>query len=449
MIGNLNSVKNNIVYLPKIIFFFLLYFLITKESLETFFILLTLTIIVFIFLNQIKNKKDKGFYLGLFAFILILPLSLKIDFLPTGYQYISISLIGSILYLNLDKSRIRDLNPFKTISLICTSFLAPATYLSGPSATIKEILDNKNNFQLLPTLKSIKKESIYLAISGFFRITLGYFLLSKASQINYLYPFNNINIQFIFSFIIFGFYYFWKYYLLFSGASELCKAFLSTIGINVIDNFKKAELSVFYHDIWGTWHLNITDRVRQYLYTPITLYALRKSAKFNKFIKFIIVEGLPVVSLFLILGIWHGGRPKDFLFGCVSTVLVLISRSLSRNKLIKSLLVENNLILEIFRILNLIIFGTVLSIYELPFINNSENFQNFTVNKNIFFFLLFSIYLYYRFKSFNFKIQEKEKGTLIFKKGFFGIFELASAIIIQIFFINVETIRSDFLYFAN
>ena len=449
MIRDLNILKKNIIYLPKLIFFFLLYFLITKESLVTFFILLTLTILVFIFSNQIKNKKQKGLYLGFISLILILPLSLKFNFLPTGYQYISISLIGSILYLNLDKSRIRNLNTFETISLICTSCLAPTSYLSGPSATIKEIFDNKNNFQLLPTLKSIKTESIYLAISGFFRITLGYFLLSKAAQINDLYPFNNTNIYFIFSFIIFGFYYFWKYYLLFSGASELCKALLSTIGINVIDNFKKAELSVFYHDIWSTWHLNITDRVRQYLYTPITLFALRKSTKFNKFTKFIIVEGLPVISLFLILGIWHGGRPKDFLFGSVSTVLVLISRSLSRKKLIKSLLEKNYLFLEIFRILNLIIFGTVLSIYELPFINNSENLQNFSINKNISFLLLFLIYLYYRFKSFNFKIKEEGKGTLIFNKGFFGIFELASAIIIQIFFINIETIGSDFLYFAN
>ena len=449
MIGNLNTLRNNIVYLPKLIFFFFLYFLITKESLLTFFILLTLTIIVFIFSHQIQNKKQKGIYLGLFSFILILPLSLKSNFLPTGYQYISISLIGSILYLNLDKSRIRNLNSFQTISFICTSFLAPTTYLSGPSATIKEIFDNKNNFQLLPNLKSISKESIYLAISGFFRITLGYFLLSKAAQINYLYPLNNTNIYSIFSFITFGFYYFWKYYLLFSGASELCKALLSTIGINVIDNFKKAELSVFYHDIWTTWHLNITDRVRQYLYTPLTLFALRKSDNFNKFTKFIIVEGLPVISLFLILGIWHGGRPKDFLFGCLSTVLVLISRTLSRNKLIRSLLIKNNLFLEIFRILNLIIFGTVLSIYEMPFINNSENLQNFSVNKNIFFFLLFLIYLYYRFKNFNFRIEEEAKGKMFFKKEFFGIFELSCAIIIQIFFINVETIRSDFLYFAN
>jgi len=38
---------------------------------------------------------------------------------------------------------------------------------------------------------------------------------------------------------------------------------------------------------------------------------------------------------------------------------------------------------------------------------------------------------------------------MFFKKEFFGIFELSCAIIIQIFFINVETIRSDFLYFAN
>ena len=98
-----NSLKENIVFFPKLIFFFLLYLLVTKESIFTFCVLLTLGMIVIIFSNLIKEKREKGVYIAILSFVLILPLSLRIESLPTGYQYISISLIGSILYLNLDK----------------------------------------------------------------------------------------------------------------------------------------------------------------------------------------------------------------------------------------------------------------------------------------------------------------------------------------------------------
>ena len=81
--------------------------------------------------------------------------------------------------------------------------------------------------------------------------------------------FNNFFIS-----LLFGFYNFWKFYLLFDGASEMCKAFLSTIGINVMDNFNAPYLATFYNEIWSRWHLNITDRVRNYLFTPISLFCL-------------------------------------------------------------------------------------------------------------------------------------------------------------------------------
>ena len=439
-----NSLKENIVFFPKLIFFFLLYLLVTKESIFTFCVLLTLGMIVIIFSNLIKEKREKGVYIAILSFVLILPLSLRIESLPTGYQYISISLIGSILYLNLDKSRIRDLSFFQELIYIFTSFLAPITYLSGPSATIKEISNNKNNLQLLPTSKSIKKESIFLAISGFFRITLGYFLLSKSDQINALNPFIEFNIYFLLSFVVFGFYYFWKYYLLFSGASELCKALLSTIGIDVIDNFKQPELSVFYHEIWGKWHLNITDRIRQYLYTPITLFALRKSSNFKKLIKFLFVEGLPLVTLFLILGIWHGGRPKDFLFGCASTFLVLISRALGRNRSLRISLEKNNFFLEGFRFANLIIFGIVLSIYETPFVIISSNLENYFNTLYFSFFLLILIYTYFRLKNL-FSRNKSYESIFLYS----SIFEFSTSVVIQLFFINPATVGSEFLYFAN
>ena len=42
-----------------------------------------------------------------------------------------------------------------------------------------------------------------------------------------------------------------------------------------IDNFKNPEIAVFYHEIWAKWHLNITQRIKDFLYTPLTLFAFR------------------------------------------------------------------------------------------------------------------------------------------------------------------------------
>ena len=149
--------------------------------------------------------------------------------------------------------------------------------------------------------------------------------------------------------------------------------------------------------------MNITDKIRKYLYTPITLFALRKSTHFNSFAKFIFVEGLPVASLFLILGFWHGGRPKDILFGFVSTLLVLFSRAISKNKNLRSLLDKNNIFLEFFRFLNIIVFGLVLSIYDMPYINDSQNYHSLLLKIIIISLLLILINFYFRFKSFIYK----------------------------------------------
>ena len=80
--------------------------------------------------------------------------------------------------------------------------------------------------------------------------------------------------------------------------------FLSIFNIEVIDNFNNPETSIFYHEIWNKWHLNITQRIRDFLYTPLTLFALRNFSYLNGFPKFIVIEGIPVGILFFILSLW-------------------------------------------------------------------------------------------------------------------------------------------------
>ena len=443
-----NLIQNKFLYLPKLIFFFLLYFLITKETVLSFLILISIAFITIVFLKSIKDKSQIGIPLVIFSLFLILPLSFNIKILPTGYQYIVISIIGSILFLRLDNSSEKNFNFISGFINLLLSALAPTTYLSGPSATVKEFQSNQNPFQILPTFKSITKNSLFLAISGFFKISVGYSLLSQSSlidSINHLFQFK---FYLIFPLVLYGFFYFWKYYLLFSGASDLCKALLSTININVIDNFKNPELSIFFHDIWVRWHLNISDRVRKYLYTPITLYALRNSYGFNKLNKFIFIEGLPVITLFLILGVWHGGRPKDFLVGFLNTVFVLISRALSKNKLLKSFLNSNNIFLELFRLVNLIIFGAILSIYDMPFGIVNDGYKNYMMHFIVALLLLAIINIYYRLKN-NIYSFEKEKNLSGSKKKYFAVFEIFCSLILQLFFINDVSVGSEFLYFAN
>ena len=234
-------------------------------------LILAIILILLIFLDFFQRKNCSFQYLLAAAFLLLLPLTLPIKiqsiYLPFGYQYIYISLISSLIYIDSKK-----LNLKKSFSeIFCGSFiasLAPFSYLSGPSATYKEIRSLDKNFFGLPLFWKLQFSNIKLAISGGLRVSIGFYLNTINPTIvntDFLVAENPI-IYKLFFLTLFGFFNFWRYYLLFSGASDLTKSILSVFDIKVIDNFKNPELAILYHEIWGKWHLNITQRIREFLY---------------------------------------------------------------------------------------------------------------------------------------------------------------------------------------
>lgn len=452
----MESKNNYFNQFVRIIFFAFIYSLITKADLfDISFIFVLVSIAVIISRNYL-DKKNKGKFLSIISFFLLIPLGLPVNlrliFLPPGYQYICISLIASIIFCVIQEKEIKDI-PINNLILKCsTATLAPITYISGPSASIKELENVNVKKNGIPNLKSIRDFNFNLAVSGFFRITTGYLLSSSNFELkNYSFSSENI-LNIFFTVLIFGFFSFWKYYLLFSGASELCKSLLSMIGINLIDNFKNPEESIFYHDIWGRWHLNITDRIRNYLFTPITLFALRRFSKVNKTIQFFLIEGLPAITLFFLLAIWHGAKPIDFLFAIVSTVLTIFSRLLSNLKFLKTALSVNAFFRETFRVFTIALFGIGLSIYELKLTglkdisNDIENINNFLP------YIIFSalLYLYFRLRRFILNKRKNINSIKILKTELFlTSFEFIFACYLQLFWISGNSIESNFIYFAG
>ena len=429
--------------------FFLLYFLITNATIFDGLKIIGFSSILILF-SKLTQQKKLSIKISLVFIFVISPLLLseqiKLIILPIGYQYICISLIMSFIFMETNGKFKKNIKDIELIRSISTAALCPFTYIAGPSASIEDLnqdtlIEKKVRFR---NINGIEK-----AISGFFKIVLGnYLFLFEEIFNNYLLE-QNFSIIKLIAISIYGFYIFWKYFLLFAGASELCEAFLYLIDIKVIENFNKPYKATFYHEIWTKWHLNITYRVRKYLFTPLTLIALRKSSKFKPFQKFICIEGLPILVLFSVIALWHGGKPNDILFALISVVLTITSRGISNNKYIKNLIKKNKNFKELISLLSISLFGLVLSIYSFKFDRDIISLSSQDEKKLLLCtFLIVITYIYFKLKSklidnFNFKKINLED------KLYFLFFELIISFSLLIYGIVPIKTGLDFIYYGQ
>ena len=433
----------------RFLLFFLLYFFITNANIFDGLKIIGFSSILILFSKLTKQKKLSTKISLVFIFVispLLLSEQIKAIILPIGYQYICISLIMSFIFIESNAKFQKNIKDIELIRSISTAALSPLTYIAGPSASIESLnqeilIEKKIPFK---NLNGIEK-----AISGFFKVVLGnYLFLFEEIFNNYLLE-QSFGIIKLIAISIYGFYNFWKYFLLFAGASELCEAFLYLIDIKVIENFNKPYNATFYHEIWTKWHLNITYRVRKYLFTPLTLIALRKASKFNSFAKFICIEGLPVLVLFSMIAIWHGGKLTDIIFALISVVLTISSRGISNNKYINNLIKKNIYFKEMISLFSISLFGLVLSIYSFKFdidivsLSSQDEKQLLLCT-----FLITITYLYFKLKSklinnINFtKINLEDKLCFLF-------FELIISFSLLIYGIVPIKTGLDFIYYGQ
>ncbi len=95
------------------------------------------------------------------------------------------------------------------------------------------------------------------------------------------------------------------FYLLVSGANDLTIACSALGGFRISENYNYPYFRRNLAEFWRTWHMTLTNFLRDYLYIP--LGGNRKHVYLNYLIVFLVIAFWHVTSMaFLIWGLWHG-----------------------------------------------------------------------------------------------------------------------------------------------
>lgn len=100
-------------------------------------------------------------------------------------------------------------------------------------------------------------------------------------------------------------------YCNFSGLCDMVIGVAGLMGIEVMENFDRPFSSRNFQVFWSRWHISLSTFMRDMMFTPMVKYL---AAKFgSKNISHAIA--VTIVSVFVVIGIWHGAGLNFVLFG--------------------------------------------------------------------------------------------------------------------------------------
>ncbi len=116
-------------------------------------------------------------------------------------------------------------------------------------------------------------------------------------------------------------------YFGFSGYTDMALGLARMLGMRLPINFDSPLKAVSIIDLWRRWHMSLTRFFADYVYTPISLWAHRRSIEWG--LKgeaaFIFSTVLPVLFVFVLIGVWHGTGWTFVVFGLVQGALMVVA----------------------------------------------------------------------------------------------------------------------------
>lgn len=107
----------------------------------------------------------------------------------------------------------------------------------------------------------------------------------------------------------------------FAGYSLMAIGIASTLGFNLINNFKRPYLATSITDFWRRWHISLTRWLTQQVYIPLGGSRCSKARTYwNIFVTF------------LVSGIWHGANWTFIVWGCMHGGVKIVEKALGWQK---------------------------------------------------------------------------------------------------------------------
>lgn len=110
-------------------------------------------------------------------------------------------------------------------------------------------------------------------------------------------------------------------YFDFSGYSDMAIGMARLFSIELPQNFNSPYKATNPSDFWSRWHITLTAWIKDYVYTPSALFALRRS---NALLP------IAIVGTMLLTGLWHGASWVFAIFGLYHGFWLAIYHRFSR-----------------------------------------------------------------------------------------------------------------------
>jgi alginate O-acetyltransferase complex protein AlgI len=118
-------------------------------------------------------------------------------------------------------------------------------------------------------------------------------------------------------------------YFDFSGYSDMALGLAYLFGFRLPLNFNSPLKARSITDFWRRWHMTMTRFFTNYLYAAIALPMMRRAMRdsYGRAGRFLAASAIPVITTFVLAGLWHGAGWTFVVFGLIHGLALAINHA--------------------------------------------------------------------------------------------------------------------------
>lgn len=230
-----------------------------------------------------------------------------------GISYLTFKVVGMIMEIR--DGIIKAVN-FKEVVHFLLFF---PTISSGPIDRYRRFLgDYQKKIKRDKYLKLLDKAIWYIFLGFLYKFILAYFfgtlLLPKVSALALSHG------GWSWWVVAYMYVYAMDLFFDFAGYSLFAVGISYVMGVETPMNFNKPFISKNIKDFWNRWHMTLSFWFRDYIYMRLVFFIMKKKLMKNR----VAIANVGYLTLFLIMGFWHGLTWYYIVYGLYHAVAIIL-----------------------------------------------------------------------------------------------------------------------------
>lgn len=227
--------------------------------------------------------------------------------LPIGISFYTFQAISYLVDIYRDK-----IEPEKHLGYYSLYLVFFPQLVAGPIEKSNDLIPQLKNSSSL-TWGNFSEGSKMILLGMFKKIVIANNLLPVINKF-YIHSLDSASAVEMWIIII-GFVYY--VYADFSGYCDIAIGCARLFGVKLTQNFNKPFSSLNFREFWRRWHVTLASWITDYLYIPLGGKIEKKPLR----------TFINVMTVFILMGLWHGASYNFLLFGFFGGLFVIIDAS--------------------------------------------------------------------------------------------------------------------------